>query len=220
MRKYFIPEAYIKGFSQLSELGDLDVQGLVQLFKNFHVGERIEDILKYGDTIDFTADKLELESILRSVLSITSIFETASRNIEEFTIAFAQSFQNIVKCDDIKRDAFAGKLALLLAHFDKVMLNAKAGEIILENKHNLQHSRIISDIRTIFVENLTEDKHYAVIIHNLKLTYTSDAKSDNEFFISLDLTDLHNLKNIVDRAIEKDKILRNNGHSLEFLDIK
>lgn len=42
----------------------------------------------------------------------------------------------------------------------------------------------------------------------------------NEFYVSLNLSDLVKLKKVIERAIDKDNLIRNNNHELTFVDIK
>ena len=96
----------------------------------------------------------------------------------------------------------------------------KAREVIRENLNNFYESRIISDIRIVYDDsgNLDDKDQVAVIVHNLRIKYSSKPVPRGEIFISLNLEDLHQLKDVVDRAIEKDKLIRTNSHSLTFIE--
>jgi hypothetical protein len=68
-------------------------------------------------------------------------------------------------------------------------------------------SKILSDIRPVFKNDAAVRPIGAVITHTLKLDYHNDADG-KEFFVVLDGQDLIALKEVLDRALAKDKTLR------------
>ena len=76
-----------------------------------------------------------------------------------------------------------------------------------ENPNHYLKSHLITDLRYIFYSEPTEIPDYALIKHTLKLNYFSNKKLQ-EIFITLDNEDLKELKQNIERAIEKEKTLR------------
>ena len=98
----------------------------------------------------------------------------------------------------------------------------KAQDLIRENPNNFYESRIVSDIRIVYDDDseLQKKEQFALIVHHLRIKYFSKAKPRDEIFISLDIADLHNLRKVIDRAIEKDELMRTNNHELTFVNPK
>ena len=87
-------------------------------------------------------------------------------------------------------------------------------------KNNFLESRVISDIRIVYENELSEKEQCALVIHNLKIRFFSKNNSFDEFFVALNLSDLEKLKETIERAIQKDKLIRDNNHELTFISIK
>jgi len=67
-------------------------------------------------------------------------------------------------------------------------------------------AKILSDIRPVFGDDLSEGPISAVITHTLKLAY-HEGGEHKEFFIVMDQQDLITLFEVIDRAHEKEQAL-------------
>lgn len=87
------------------------------------------------------------------------------------------------------------------------------------NANTFCRARTISEVRPVFTEGDALKPEAAIIVHQLNIVFHSGPKLDeNEFFVTLDSEDLIALKNVVDRALRKDKeivgVLREGIHLL------
>lgn len=75
-----------------------------------------------------------------------------------------------------------------------------------ENQNIFFESRIITDIRHVFYNDVLKLPDFAFVQHKLKIIYL-ESKGIKEKFFTLDLKDLIDLKNLIERAISKEKTL-------------
>jgi len=220
MNKYSIPSQFISGFENIIKLTDDQVVLFSDVFKQQPPGESPKFIFEQSKEFLKPLTEQDIYDMISAMYSIADIFETAKRDISTFTSNFSESYltsnPRASKEDQI---VLKNHLSILLKGYDSVRLSSKGRDIITSNKNNYNKARVITDIRVVFDENIKEDNKVAVVVHNLKFEYSQRAKK-KEFFISLDLSDLRDLKSVIDRAIQKDEIIRESKHSLEFIDIK
>jgi len=72
-------------------------------------------------------------------------------------------------------------------------------------------AQIFSDFRPIFKKNMEEDILFGSLIHNLKFDYISETDR-KDFYLALSKIDLIQLREVIDRAIMKDKKIREFAH--------
>lgn len=220
MKSYSIPRIYFPGFQRIISLSQVELSELSSLIENLKVGESLQNVLIDRQDFQNSLSNEDIHDIFRSLISLVGIFESSKRDIDDFTTRFSDSY--LISNDSAEKDdgiILKKNLSVLLKNFDSIRISTKAQEIILENTHNFSDSRIVSDIRLVFDSQLNENKKYAVIVHSLKLEYTKK-ESLKELFIALDLSDLETLKQVIDRAIEKDFIIREGNHNFDFIEIQ
>lgn len=219
MNKYSIPKRFISGFENITKLSENQVELLAKVFREQKPGESLVNIFEKSKNFLSSVSEKDTHEIISALISIVDIFESAKRDIDTFTTDFSESYL-ISNSEFTPEDGARLKkyLSLLLGEYNSIRITAKGQDIISLNKNNFDKARIISDIRIVFDENLNENKKIAVVVHNLKLQF-SQASKRKEFFISLDSSDLKDLKIVIDRAIHKDEVMRENNYSLEFIDI-
>lgn len=220
MKSYSIPHIYFPGFQRIINLDDTELNELSNLTKNLRIGESLQNILTARQDFQNPLSNEDIHNIFRALISLVGIFESSKRDIDDFTTRFSESY--LISNNSAEKDDGAKlkkNLSILLENFDSIRISTKAQEIILENTHNFSEARIVSDIRPVFDNELGENKKYAVVVHSLKLEYTKK-DSLRELFIALDLSDLEALKQVIDRAIEKDFIIRKGNNTLNFIEIQ
>jgi hypothetical protein len=111
-----------------------------------------------------------------------------------------------------KEDEEWGRLRDFLLHslfLEKIVgTTAKAGNILTEHERIFDSVRILTDFRPIFHADVSEFPNAGVIIHMLKITHRD--KHDRKFdaYFALDTNDITKMKNVLDRALEKEQALR------------
>jgi len=90
---------------------------------------------------------------------------------------------------------------------DAIGTIAKADFLQREQYNLFFDARIYTDIRPIFSIDTTKNPENAVIYHNLKIIFGHETTT-KDIFISLNPGDLIRLKNVIDRAINKEALLK------------
>lgn len=221
MAIYTIPEKVIPGFEQIIELDKTQLDFFKGILENFSTGSLSNDALE-SMALKANISLQKVDGIMEALVSMTEIYLRSKNTPEKFSEDFTQSFiienKNARNLDLIK---FKENItALVSAMGQQMRLTIKAREIITSNQNNYAQAKIISDIRIVYDDESSLDKkdQLAVLVHNLRIRYNSIEKK--QLIISLDLSDLYSLKEVIERAIEKDKLIRGNTHNLTFVDPK
>jgi hypothetical protein len=98
------------------------------------------------------------------------------------------------------------RLAQLLAISTPVNLIAKAEGIWQELPRRLNSARLLTDIRPIFGDDVTERPAAALIVHTISLSYC-EGSEEHQFHVSLDTNGLSLLEAILERARRKEQNL-------------
>jgi hypothetical protein len=107
--------------------------------------------------------------------------------------------------DDIPR---VRKLFRSLLKIDTLNALTKAIKLQRAGERIFCDSRIITDIRPVFGNDISEGPASAVITHTLRLGFHSDGDGPHQsFYLTLDEADLHSLSDDIHRAIDKAEAL-------------
>ncbi|THU34211.1 hypothetical protein FAM09_24645 [Niastella caeni] len=130
---------------------------------------------------------------------------------EELAEAIKESFiaqkGDILK--DEEKDRLYGNLVFLLKSVLKLQMTFKAFSLASERESVYRDARIVTDIRPLFNENLSDKGRYGLVTHQLKLT-TEENDESVDYFFGLSLSDLKKLKEQIERAIDKENLIRDN----------
>ena len=85
---------------------------------------------------------------------------------------------------------------------------AKAGHVLTQHERVFSSAQILSDIRSIFHQNVAEKPEAALIIHMLRLTQRDRYGHLTDEYFALDSNDIRRIKTIIDRAIKKEETLK------------
>ena len=86
---------------------------------------------------------------------------------------------------------------------------AKAGYVHTQHERIFVGARILTDVRPIFHLNIFEKPESAVIVHMLRITQRDNSGNKAEKYFALDSNDIKSMKALVDRALDKEKTLKN-----------
>jgi hypothetical protein len=91
-------------------------------------------------------------------------------------------------------------------NFKTLKLTLKADTLLSNDSAIYSESKIVTDIRIIFNDDLKEPDRNALIVHGLNIEFYSSNESKN-FHVSMTTTDLKDLQDVIERAIEKESII-------------
>ncbi len=75
---------------------------------------------------------------------------------------------------------------------------------------------MITDVRLIFNEDINDKERYSIILHRLHINFRKNKKPD-DIYLTMDLNDLQDLRDIIDRAIRKEEVIREDYEQLKFV---
>lgn len=221
MARYTIPERFKKGFAILSKTQTSLVEEISNILIILPVGTGIEGIAKkvkldLGDKID----ESDVEEIIKTLFSLVGFNNENTVDFTEFVDDITKSYSDEFHLEDTSLEILNKNLINLYSNSQNIRITLKANNLLGEYEKLFLDCRVLSDIRIIFNENLDEDKQTAVVVHQLKLDYVKHGESQQTFF-ALDNNDLRKLKIAVERALEKDKNIRENMYSnnLQFIEL-
>ncbi len=161
--------------------------------------------------------KLDLEEAHELVGMLSGMFGAMVRggetpeNFAALAIEAAkEQLEDVVDVGTINWDE--GKhLVSDLMKFDHALgVSAKIIGVVSDHDHVYCRARILTDIRPVFASSVSEPPAAMVVVHTLRLSYHSSSASGETqgFYIALDSSDLEELQQQIERAIEKEKTLR------------
>lgn len=220
MALYKIPDAYKPGFELISNLTNDQIDVIVKSFKTAEIGSGPETIL---NLVNNKIDQKEslLRSALNAIFSLINLKNSSNINSDELINDISEAFKTEF-CDgnkNKKAEILENNLKLLLSSQENLGLTIKANYLLKENQKKFQESRIISDIRIVFGDDIQKDCKNALVVHQLKLVYQENDET-KEIYISLDNSDLKKLSESINRALSKEKsIIENSSNLFTFINI-
>ena len=203
-----IPKEFISGFKKLNDLSIEDVNRIASFISTIPSGTGPKEFISLLST-KFTIDGLsELSSTIYSLGSILLNFDESVEEISKMlNKAIIETIEKDIAKD--KPNNLEEKLFVILSNADNLKFTFKALNLISDNDIIYRNGRIFSDIRLLFNENIKENKNNrkAVIIHRLKIESNKNDE-DKDYYFSLDSNDLHKMKELINRAIMKDKQIK------------
>jgi hypothetical protein len=222
MAKYGIPRQVINGFEIINSLQEKDISLLISVLENAKIGEGIRTLSERLALEGSISEDDSLE-VIRSLFSMVNIYVDSKNSIDKFSEDFIDSYKFILGIKDVTQlELLKSNITKLIPSFKSVRHTLKAKDLLVENANNFTEARIISDIRIVYDDEseIQKKEQIAVVIHNLRITYSDGGNEDKFFHISLDLSDLGDLKESINRALEKDNLIRTKHHELSFVNVK
>ena len=204
MAKYSIPDIYKDGFKALVNLDITDINLIAKQMLTFKVG---------GEPKAFTEHLKELpinsiEDIADTIFSFVGLLIEDKQDIKQIAsdlvIAYNSDFGS--KDSELITNEGVEKLFILFENSSQLKLSYKALTLASDFKNVLKSTSILSDIRVVFNDDINDMNRHSIIYHQLKIEYSTKSERVTEYF-ALDLKDLENLKNQVDRALLKQQLL-------------
>lgn len=217
MSKFTIPDNHLIGFDLINSIDDDQTNVIINVLSELPEGANSKDTIQILEG-KLQLHKDEINKITNTIFSILNLHINQEIETEEFVDELIRAYEEVKENLNSTK-----KLKTNLTKFLTSETNAKqvlkASSIIQENEKVYRESRIISDIRLVFDEELEQTHKTAVVIHRLKIEFTESSDYKENYF-ALDSADLLKLKNVVDRAIEKDKVItKGNYKDINFIDV-
>lgn len=144
-----------------------------------------------------TAD--EAQAIVLALLSLYAQLKFHGWTSEDLAVGVAHS-SDLPESDDVP-EKLAQRLQALL-DLESVVTTGRALDLLTEHEHMFHSARILTDIRPVFSDDPKEPPSGALVIESLKVDYF-DEGTTRSMYLALSTTELRNLRDTVDRALQK-----------------
>lgn len=158
-------------------------------------------------------DAEQAQEVLRVLRAMYFARRQSGATVEEFTeavvTAAGQTGKAELRLTDDRRDAFKAELAEILKLDDGFGVWARALELMNEQERLYCSARILTDVRSVFRDDVTKTPPAAVILHTLRIEHHPGGRGDEyeRTLVALDAADLRSLRRLIDRALEKEATL-------------
>lgn len=205
MARIGIPRPVFPGIKIISELNQEDMQKLTGYISNLPIEIEFETVVQELDSLL----KVSGHRLLQTILSFKDLVNNFDENSRVIAENLVESFIEYSKedLDSEKKKTLENNLYQILSNFDSVNDIMDAREITTSNENNFSDGSVITDLRLIFKENSEEKNRATAILHKLHIEYNNGTNL-KELYLTLDIKDLNKLKVQIEKAIQKDQIIR------------
>ena len=177
---------------------------------------QISPTLKTRRLAEAIAEKIRttpapLNSMLMMFSSMYEIRTEQKMSAEAFAQAIcnfaAASARPELKPPDNDWEPVKKSLTAILSLDKTIGVIAKGFGVVSEFERLFDSGRIMTDLRPIFGENVAERPAALAVVHELRIKYYT-VEGFREFFVSLDSSHIKNLREAMERAIQKEETLK------------
>lgn len=208
-----IPKEFISGFEKLKNLSVAQVDEISTYIHKIPYGTGTKQFEKQ---LEEKFPDIDTHYLSNTIYSLGSVLNKFDESIEEISIMLTDSLKEEI--ENVEEGKLEEKINLVLKNLGNLKDTFKAYNLISDNDITYLKSRIYSDIRLLFNEDLSIDHSdkKAVIIHKFKI----EAEKNNAskyFYFSMDSNDLLKLKGQINRALKKDEKIRTDHSDVNFI---
>ena len=182
---------------------------------NSDIKKLIKEFLKELNPLSFSLKKEIQEFVKINNLKYDEIIEI----IEFFRILYYNYYSSDLKIDDFVNDILLDKEKELIEKnkeifkeilsFEDTLGIISKGDYLSEVLGNkFLNTLLITDLRPIYYEDPLKHPEYFIINHNLKIVYFTENRKIKEFSYNLKKEDIKNLIKKLERALKKEKSLK------------
>ncbi len=205
-----IPKRYEAGLAALIQLDEEKRAKFLSAIRDQPAALNL-DKLASEVAIQLSVEEHEASSMLNALTSLflaRSKTSQPARGFAENVIAAAIATGKS-KLDPTQAgiETFTDFLKEALSYNESFGVTARARELAYEQQNLYCTGRLLTDIRPVFRPDIIDTPVAATVVHNLHISYHQGGDY-KDFYISLDHEDILNLKQILERALQKENSLK------------
>ena len=213
-----IPEHYIPGIESLIALNQSQVESLLSALQSeepvFYLPKEL------SAHVASKVRNVELASISSIISALTGLYTARAAtglSVGEFAegLFAAVEKQELRPSDDSTWDRFRKNVLEILALGGALAVASKALNVVTEQERVFCDARVLTDLRSVFKEDPKESPSAMAIIHQLRINYHQRGEPLRSFFLALDDRDIVKLQELLVRAQEKSRTLKNVAKSAQ-----
>ena len=205
-----IPPIHQGGIAKIVALEEASFQELLSVLNNVPLTYNVEPLKKQIIPKLVNVSRDVASDIIDTLYVMNFIQLEMDLTITDFIDRVYQTMLGMNEVDidsDIQNsELFKGRLISLM-NARLIRIATKARNVLFEQEHILNRTRILTDIRSVFGDDVGENPVGAIIVHMLRIHYTEGQES-KDFFVALDTSDVSILINLLTRAQEKAETLK------------
>ena len=206
MSRYNLPHEAVVGIAPLGTASPQTIQALAAEFSanldiSFSFADGVARLVHRSLNVPGTdADK---KALADAIVGIHILKQALGKSAAEVAhdVAEAIRLNTSANLSEDQLGAFAENATTLL---NVVPLQASAKSLALRGDHNhiFLRSRIFTDIRPVFADDLNSPLLASLLTHTVKISFRSNGQQESVFFVA-DAEDLKQLKKDISRALDK-----------------
>ena len=205
-----VPERYIEGIVKVAQLSD---EGFAELLSALKKAPELRDVTELSSWI---ADKTpaipvpDRESILKAIAPMFRVQRGSEVSATEFAIDVWTSINDEASelVEGLDGELLRSRIKRLMEQNSLDLVSMKAAELKSELERSFCKARVLTDLRPVFKGNIEELPSVMVILHTLQIGYHDSMGEHNEFYVTLDESEIETLKEALDRASKKASTLK------------
>lgn len=209
-----IPERVYPGFKIISELNKTEIDNVVHFLNSFNVAEEVETLVnELNELVGHSKGGL----LLQTMLSFSRLFEDDEVNFQDIANNLTESYFELTGSKKTNDKKLTDNLVKILSNYKNLNVSIESRRNSLYNENNLGKSKIFTDIRLIFDDEIADKNRIGIILHKLYLEFERNSEFQ-ELHLALNLNDLKKLKHQIEQSILKDELIRNDyKENLKFI---
>jgi len=146
---------------------------------------------------------LELRDVAAALASMQGVQRSAHVEISRFAADLWDSLiEEGEEAEGVDEEIFKARIIPLLSNSSIHLTSVKVAELRREIERMFCSARVLTDLRTVFGYD-AKKKPALTVMHTLEIRYHDDTGRLREFYVSVDDTDLTELREAIDRAFEE-----------------
>jgi hypothetical protein len=210
-----IPPPFVESARSLLALTAADLDTLAGTIRDAPRPQTTAAFLE-GVTAAFPDRAGEVGGILRMLISLQLAGVEDDLSAAQLAEQFAKAAHSLAPADKVEDAGFWSHLVAQLTQVfsaeQSLGLVVKAIEVLSESERMFADARVLTDLRPVFGPALDAGPQASVVIHTLRIDCTGEP---NRFHVVLDAEDLRRLRDVLDRALEKEAALKKMGEDMK-----
>lgn len=217
MARIKIPPSALSGFTAISKLDESQIKVISDYLENMPVGTKMQDVDGF---LSYTLNIDESQNIVQTLRSFSELLQPPNVDFEALASNLASSYKEQAN-DEVTENTennLRRNLYFIFIHSTNLKLTLKAYDLIGEDNYLFTNAKIVTDIRLVFNDDIEDSARNAFVVHYLHIDYFKDGLKKIQ--LTLDLSDLKKLKGQLERAINKEDIIKKDYEkSFNFLNL-
>lgn len=199
MARLHVPDRIREGVSALLSLNPNSFEQLVAA---------LESLPADYNVLSELSTKINIPNVNSDIISAISSLHLLRAARNESAAEFVQAASEAISAFNPDGSLGPSKERLLkIISVNSLIVAAKALTVLIDRERIMLTAKILTDVRYAFRPNPEEEPYGALILHTLNVSY-HEGEDHKEFLLSIDEDDINTLKDALDRAEKKARVLR------------